>query len=115
MNLVRLSLLLVLAGLLSVGCAKNRKPRVSSGPVTADLVRSRDGGTVKLLRVEERLRFVVLDYSLSPIPPLGTLMEVERAGEKVGEVKITGPASGVTIAADIVNGTLQPGDLARPR
>ncbi|HTH47559.1 MAG TPA: hypothetical protein VMB21_08620 [Candidatus Limnocylindria bacterium] len=112
---MRLSLLLGLAGLLAAGCAKNRKPRAASGPVTANLVRPRDGGTAKVLRVEERLRFVVLDYSLSPIPPFGTVLEVERDGQKVGEVKVTGPASGVTTAADIVNGAIQPGDLARPQ
>ncbi len=115
MNLLRLALLLSLAALAAAGCAKDSQPRVSREPVKADLVRSRDAGTAKVLTVEGRLRFVVLDYSLSPLPPLGTLLDVEREGQKVGEVKITGPVSGVTIAADIVDGTLQPGDLARPR
>lgn len=115
MNLLRLTLLLGFAALAAAGCAKDRKPRVSREPVKADLVRSRDGGTAKVLTVQERLRFVVLDYSLSALPPLGTLLDVERDGQKVGEVKITGPVSGVTIAADIVNGALRPGDLARPQ
>ncbi len=115
MNLLRLALLLALAGLAATGCAKNRQPRVSNEPLKAEQVRSRDAGTAKVLRVEERLRFVVLDYSLNPIPPFGTKLEVERDGQKVGELKVTGPASGVTTAADIVSGTLQPGDLARPQ
>jgi hypothetical protein len=114
-NLLRPALLVAVVSLAAAGCAKNRKPRVSNEPLKAELVRPRDAGTAKVLRVEERLRFVVLDYSLSPIPPFGTKLDVERDGQKVGELKVTGPANGVTTAADIVNGTLQPGDLARPQ
>ncbi len=101
---------------LAAGCSATKggpgteKP---GGPVSRDLVRPLDGTTAKLLSVNERLRFVVLDYSLSPMPGFGQRLEVVRDGRKVAELKVTGPARGTTTAADIISGEPRTGDVAR--
>ena len=92
------------------GAAPAAKP---GGLLSRDLVRPLDGTTAKLLSVNARLRFVVLDYSLSPMPVFGQRLEVVRDGQKVAELKVTGPARGSTTAADIVSGEPRPGDVAR--
>ena len=101
---------------LAPGCSATKEGPAKEkpgGPVPRDLVRPLDGTTAKLLSVTERLRFVVLDYSLSPMPGFGQRLEVVRDGRKVAELKVTGPARGTTTAADIVSGDPRPGDVAR--
>lgn len=101
---------------LAAGCSATKGGPAKEKPgglVSRDLVRPLDGTTAKLLSVNERLRFVVLDYSLSPMPVFGQRLEVVRDGRKVAELKVTGPARGSTTAADIVSGEPRPGDVAR--
>lgn len=65
--------------------------------------------------VNERLRFVVLDYSLNRLPAAGDRLDLIRDGVVVGELKVTGPSRGGTTAADIVEGDPKAGDQVRPR
>jgi hypothetical protein len=67
----------------------------------------------RVASVNPKLRFVVLDFSLNPLPPIDQRVNVYRQGQKVGEVKITGPARNSHIVADIVAGNVQPGDQVR--
>jgi hypothetical protein len=67
----------------------------------------------KIVSVKSELRFVVVDFSLSGVPAEGTAMAVYRAGQKVAEVRITGPSVGTNTAADITAGEVQPGDEVR--
>lgn len=97
------------------GCTGSKEPDLPRAPVSHQLVRPLESGAVQVLLVNERLRFVVLDYSLNSMPGFGQRLEVMRAGQKVGELKITGPANGVTTAADIVTGEVKAGDWARPQ
>lgn len=106
--------ILLLAVLTHSGCASRKEPAVPRHPVSRELIRPLDAGIAKVLAVNERLRFVVLDYSLNPIPEFGRRLEVLRNGQKVGLLKITGPVSGMTTAADLVSGEARAGDLARP-
>lgn len=101
---------------LAAGCSATKGGPAAEKPgalVSRDLVRPLDGTTAKVLSVNERLRFVVLDYSLSPMPGFGQRLEVVRDGRKVAELKVTGPVRGTTTAADIVGGGPRPGDVAR--
>lgn len=68
-------------------------------------------GTV--VAVNQNLRFVVLDYSLKSMPVLEQRLGIYRQGQKVGEVKITGPEMGGNVVADIVAGDIRAGDEAR--
>jgi len=67
----------------------------------------------RVVSVNPKLRFVVLDFSLNPLPPIDQRLNVYRQGQKVGEVKISGPARNSHIVADIVAGNAQPGDRVR--
>ena len=97
------------------GCTPVAEPRLPRLLVGHELVRPLDTGAVKVLLVNARLRFVVLDYSLNQLPVFGQRLEVVREGQPVGELKITGPTNGVTTAADIVSGEVRVGDVARPQ
>jgi len=68
-----------------------------------------------VISVHSRLRFAVLDYSLSGRPQVGDRLEVWRADGVVGELKITGPFRNTTVVADVVSGEPQPGDQTRPK
>lgn len=63
--------------------------------------------------VNEPLRFVVLDYALATLPQIDQVLFLYRRGQKVAKVKVTGPARGQTIAADIIEGSAEAGDEVR--
>lgn len=111
----------VLSALGWAGCAgKNANqgpsvPRVLAHPVPADRIRALDSGSGKVVRVDARLKFVVLDFSLTAVPQPGLRLEVVRDGAVVGELRVTGPASGTATVADLVSGEALGGDLARPK
>ncbi|MCW5558962.1 MAG: hypothetical protein KIT22_14170 [Verrucomicrobiae bacterium] len=65
--------------------------------------------------INDRLRFVVLDYSLNRLPAVGDRLDVIREDAVVGELKVTGPSRGGTTVADIVDGDPRAGDQVRPR
>lgn len=81
---------------------------VEKSPVTR--IQSPGGAVASVNRA---LRFVVLDFSIHPLPPLEQRLNLYHEGRKVGELKITGPAQGSTIAADILTGDATVGDEAR--
>jgi hypothetical protein len=67
----------------------------------------------KVAFVNPEARFVILDYSLSQMPPAGRRLTVFRQGIRVGEVKISGQPQDGYIAADITAGDIQTGDETR--
>lgn len=64
----------------------------------------------KIRLVNDNLRFIVLDYSYEPMPPLETRLTVYRNGERIGMVKVTGPVMNGSTVAIIVEGEPQVGD-----
>jgi hypothetical protein len=64
--------------------------------------------------VNLQLRFVVLNYGFAAVPAIDQRLNVYRAGQKVAELRITGPARDNHIVADILAGEVQIGDEARP-
>jgi hypothetical protein len=73
-----------------------------------------DGSVGSVVLVNERLRFVVMDYSFSTLPPTGSLLEVYRSTNRVGRVRLSRWSNPTTAAADIIEGAPQLGDTARP-
>jgi hypothetical protein len=127
-----LSVIWIFAGLM-VGCASDRAPADSSSTSTTEAQRSDASGpdynTItndnqimtlanpvegKVVRAKPDLRFVVLDFSVHPLPQLGKRLSVYREGKKVGEVEITGPERRGNIVADLVKGEAREGDIVRP-
>jgi hypothetical protein len=68
-------------------------------------------GTV--VSVNHALRFLVMDFPVRKLPVLEQRLNVYRNGQKVGEVKVTGPGRDTTIAGDFMVGEAQVGDEVR--
>lgn len=116
---MRVGLLFMMMGLLaSAGCRTIPEvpPALPSPPPQPPvrLIRPLDAHKGRVHSVNERLRFVVLDYSLQSLPAGGEVLEVVRNGEVIGEVKVTGPFRASTVGADIVRGDPEAGDVVRP-
>jgi hypothetical protein len=63
--------------------------------------------------VNATARFVVLNFPLGKMAAAEQRLILYRNGLKVGEVKVSGPARGANIVADLVTGEAQIGDEAR--
>lgn len=86
------------------------KPEVRPVRLTEPL----DGTVGRVISVNARLQFVVLDYSLNVLPAVGDRLEVWRGERRLGELKVTGPVRNTTLVADIVSGEPEVGDQTRP-
>jgi hypothetical protein len=114
----RLARNLVLGGILAAavfacGCRSSKSKgnaALPEGPIT---YRPLDGSVGRVMSINERLRFVVLDYTLNTIPPAGTRLLLYRSTNLVGALKLTSWRSVYTAAADILEGAPQLGDEAR--
>ncbi len=67
-----------------------------------------------MVLVNERLQFVVLDYSFSTLPTTGSFLEVYRSSNRVGRIRLSRWSNPTTAAADIIEGAPLIGDTARP-
>jgi hypothetical protein len=67
----------------------------------------------KVVALDSRLQFVVIDFSGTRLPPLEQKMNVYRLDQKVAEVRISGPYRNTTVAADITAGEVKYGDLVK--
>jgi hypothetical protein len=66
--------------------------------------------TGRIASVNEKLRFVIVDFTNSRQPAVDERLGVYRVGEKVAEIKISGPYRNTTVAADIIAGEVKYGD-----
>ena len=97
------------------GCsASSRAQILMPAPDFPAVIRPLDASVGSVVLVNERLRFVVLDYSFSTLPPTGSFMEVYRSSNRVGRVRLSRWSNPTTAAADIIDGAPQIGDTARP-
>lgn len=67
----------------------------------------------RVVFLNPRLRFVIVDFAFHRPPRPEQRLGVFRAGRRVGEVRISGPAEGSTIVADVMTGEAVVGDLVR--
>jgi hypothetical protein len=67
----------------------------------------------KVVRVNGPGRFVVLNFPIGSMPPTDQRLNLYRQGQKVGEVKVTGPQQEDNTVADLVAGEAEVGDDAR--
>lgn len=101
---MRLALLTTVLGLSLLGC-QNPRPRPT--PVMVIPVNPIRG---KVVLVNAELKYVVIDFSLGRLPNPEQKLNAYRAGQKVGEVRISNQAVSVNFAADIVAGEAKLGD-----
>jgi hypothetical protein len=67
----------------------------------------------RVVFLNPRLRFVVVDFAFHQMPRLEQRLGVFRAGRRVGEVRISGPVDGTRVVADVMTGEADVGDLVR--
>jgi hypothetical protein len=67
----------------------------------------------RVVTVNPALRYVVMDFSLRAFPALDQRLSIYREGQKVGEVRVTGPFRGTAAAGDLVAGQAAVGDDVR--
>jgi hypothetical protein len=120
---------LLLGAVALCGCAGGKtpaapagaSPREGSGPVWAPLTATNTTVTVapdmasvgKVILVDPAVRCVVLNFPLGHMAAVDQHLSLYRGGQKVGEVKVTGPQREDNIVADLVAGEAQVGDEAR--
>ncbi|MBM3835766.1 MAG: hypothetical protein FJ403_21355 [Verrucomicrobia bacterium] len=122
---MRLILFILCCGMFCAGCKHSQSGAPSRGASKAKSRASAnaakqnaqaapvDESTGKVVAVNSNLRFVVIDYSLGKLPALERRLGVYRQGQKVGEVKISGPEQSNNIVADITTGDARLGDEVR--
>ena len=111
----RLWCLPVLLPMLFGGCKSTPQPSglPSSVPIVAGY-RSLNRSVGRVIQVHDRLRFVILDYTLSQIPPPGSRLDLYRGTNIVGSIKLSHWRNTYTAAGDFAEGSPQLGDEARP-
>jgi hypothetical protein len=122
---MRLVIWLLVSSLTLAGCATNdSKPTNTAKRKTPATSKARAANqkstlaptlqlTGKVASVNSELRFVVLDFSVGDMPGINQRLGVYRAGQKVAQVKVTGPQSDTNIVADVIEGEAQVGDEVR--
>ena len=117
---MHLAILVCGLALLGVGCAKTAPPTapksgLTGSPSPTEPIMS-PAKTVagRVSSVNNAARFVVLSYSFGFLPATDQRLNVYRQGQKVGEVKVSGPQQDTNTVADLISGNLQIGDEARP-
>jgi hypothetical protein len=112
MHRERLSWWLLLGALVLAGCAGRRTGTESQA--SAVIVTPASASAGRVASVNPTARFVILTYPVGvSLPPVDQRLQVYRAGLKVAEIKVTGPARDLNTVADITDGECQPGDEVR--
>jgi hypothetical protein len=67
----------------------------------------------RILTVRQSLRFVIVDFPDQRLPKLDQKLSVYHQGQKVAEIKVSGPYRETTVVADILAGEPLFGDFVR--
>lgn len=87
--------------MLGPGCRVLQSRPTPAGPTAVGWV----------IRYNAEEEFVIL--RCVSLPSIGDRLTLYRGSDRVGEAKVTGPYRGSFVAADVVEGSPQPGDVAR--
>ncbi len=118
---MRLSTVAAVLVLLGGGCSSAPKPNTgalsaagnSRGTNGVPAIRPLGGTIGRVIQVNVPLRFVVLDFSLNPLPTFGQRLELVRNGEVAGMVKVSSFHRGTSVVADLVEGNAAVDDWVR--
>lgn len=103
---------LLLAGFIA-GCKHGPARSGHAGPKSDSLAARAAVAGGKIAFVNPRLRYVIIDFSLGQMPAVDQRLGVFRNGQKVGEIKVTGPSRNQNTAADLLLGEASVGDDVR--
>ena len=82
-------------------------------PGNTNVVMTPAASVGRIASVNVSAKFAVINFPIGQVPPNETKLGVFRAGAKVGEIKVTGPAQENFTVGDITTGTAQEGDEVR--
>jgi hypothetical protein len=107
---MRFTVTLVCALILATGCSTpsgpaNPIPIQPGKEIGADLALHG-----RVVQVNPQLRYVLIDFSLRQMPDRGQRLDIYRADQKVGTVRISGPFIETTAVGDVLTGEAQVGD-----
>jgi hypothetical protein len=101
-----------------IGCAHTQSPPAPTSPIKPPIVSNPIitpdislNGRVTL--VNTVFRYVNLNFPTGEMPRLQQTLFLYRGGLKVAEIKVTGPQYQNSIAADLITGEAQIGDIVR--
>jgi hypothetical protein len=117
---MRIAIGLMCAAVLWAGCVHQKPPgqhppqprRTSPPPPT--IITPEFGTLGRVEMVNNEGRFVVLSFPAGRVPSAGQHWRINRGGQTVGKVTITGPQRDLDTVADIVEGEAKVGDEAAP-
>jgi hypothetical protein len=107
---------LLLAAVMAAGCAahKGQKPKSAPPLAAPQAIVTPDSSLVaKVISVNQVGRFVILNFPMEQMPRLQQPLFLYREGLKVAELKVSGPQQDDNIAADVIAGDAQVGDVVR--
>src|SRR6266446_1966409 len=97
---------------LLTGCPKRQpRPEAEMKPTSQSAqVSPAQFGAVpaKITYASPQYKFVVIDFSSRALPPIGTTLQVTRAGQRVGAVRLSEERRTHFVTADILEGELRP-------
>ena len=67
----------------------------------------------KVVKANPDGRFVVMSFPIGHLPSLEQRLGIFRKGQKIGEIRVTGPQLDDNVVGDISKGDAQPGDEVR--
>lgn len=112
---VLLAAMLFPAGCATPGKSPGDNGETPKGAGSTPEIRPIDVLSGRVVRVNEALRFVVIDFGVSRMPQPEQRLDVYRQGKKVGEVRVSNQARAGNVAADITAGEAALGDEVRDR
>ena len=93
---------------LSTGCALSPTANEPPGASAVEYgVETKLRGQV--VEASESGGFVVMDFGLAGLPPVGAMVDALDEDEVVGRVRVSGPARDTIIAGDVVSGEVRRG------
>ena len=124
---VRWMMTTLMGAILLLGCSTHKTPKTTAKTPTKTVTAAQSPkgakGSVlakptlqltgKIVSVNSALQFVVAEFPVGELPSLNERLSVYRQGQKVGEVKISGPQEETNIVADVTAGEVQSGDEVR--
>lgn len=104
-----------IAAAIILGACASRKSAAPEAPkrtsaTNAPAIRTVNPVSGRVALVNEKARFIIIDFATGRPPELGQKVSLYRAGLKVAEAKVSGPFRNTTVAADLTAGEAKYGD-----
>lgn len=113
------ALLLALAAICFAGCFKHKstpEPAFTVRPIIGEtnaVITPLGSAVGRITRVNRQVMIAVVSFPVGQVPAAGGRYSIFRAGQKVGELKLSEETADTLRVADITSGSAQVGDEVR--